>query len=65
MQDTILIAKILLTSAKKKKLIINMLNAEVTQICNATNVLLKYNWYLNLINNEVAIDIVLQSINKY
>ena len=64
-QDVILIAKILVGSAKKKKLIIDMPNMEVTQKCNATNVLLKYNWYLNPTDDEVVVNLELQSIKKY
>lgn len=45
MQNIILIAKVLDDSTKKKLLIIDISNVEVTQICNATNVLLKYNWH--------------------
>lgn len=64
-QDTILIVKILITSIKKKTFIINVPNIEVTQVYNIINILLKYNWYLDLINNKVAIDLELQSIKKY
>lgn len=64
-QDTILIVKILITSIKTKKFIINMPDIKVTRIYNTINILLKYNWYLDLINNKVAIDLELQSIKKY
>ncbi len=43
MQDVILIAKILVGSAKRKQLVVDTPDAEVTRVCNATNVLLKYN----------------------
>ena len=65
MQDAILIAKIPVRSDKKKELIVNMPDIEVTQICNTTNILLKYNWYLDFIDNKAAIDLGLQSIKKY
>ena len=42
-QDAILIAKILVGSVRKKELIIDMPNVEVTRVCSTTNVLLKYN----------------------
>ncbi len=42
-----------------------MPNAEVMRVCNATNDLLKYNWHRNPIDNEVALDLGLQSIKKY
>lgn len=43
MQDTILIAKILVRSAKKKELVVDIPNAKITCVCYSTNVLLKYN----------------------
>lgn len=42
-----------------------MPNAEVTKICWITNILLKYNQHLNLMDNEVAVDLKLQNIKKY
>ena len=42
-----------------------MLDIEVTQVYNATNVLLKYNWHLDPIDNEVAVDLGLQNVKKY
>lgn len=41
----------------KKQLVINIFNIKVILICNITNVLLKYNWYLNLTNNKVIVDL--------
>lgn len=41
----------------KKKLGIDMPNAKIIWIYIITNVLLKYNWYLNLINNEDVVDL--------
>lgn len=35
------------------------------QVCSTTNILLKYNWHLNLTNNEAAVGLELQSIKKY
>ena len=32
-------------------------DAEVTQVCSTTNVLLKYNWYLDPMENEAAVDL--------
>ncbi len=65
MQDAILIAKVLDGSAKRKQLVIDTPDAEVTWIYSATNVLLKYNWHLNPTDNEAAIDLGLQSVKKY
>ena len=65
MQNVILIAKIPVGSAKKKKLVVDTLDAEVTRICSATNVLLKYNWHLDLMDDKTAVDLGLQSIKKY
>lgn len=42
-----------------------MSNKKITQICNLTNMLLKYNWHLNLINNEITINLKQQNIKKY
>ena len=57
MQDAILMAKILDGSAKKKQLVINTPNKKGIWVCSTTNVLLKYNWYLNLIVNKAAVDL--------
>ena len=65
MEDVILIAKVPVGSAKKKELVIDKSDAEVMRVWNATNVLLKYNWHLDPIDNEAAIDLGLQSIKKY
>lgn len=42
-QDTILMPKVVNSSDTKKQPVINTLDIEVMQICNTTNVLLKYN----------------------
>ena len=34
-------------------------------VCGAINILLKYNWHLNPTDNEIAIDLGLQSVKKY
>lgn len=34
-----------------------MPNTEIAQICNVTNILLKYNWHLNLTDNEAVMDL--------
>lgn len=40
-------------------------NAEVTRICSATNILLKYNCPLNLIYNKAAVNLELLDVEKY
>ena len=65
MQNAILIAKVLFGSTKKKEIVVNTPNAEIMQLCSITNVLLKYNWHLNLTDNEAAINLELQSVKKY
>ena len=64
MQDVILIAKIPVGNTTKKELVIDMPDVEVTRICSATNVLLKYDWHLDFMDDEVARDLGLQSIKK-
>ena len=51
--------------AKKKEIVIDTPDAEVTRVCSATNVLLKYNWHFDLTENEATMDPRLQSIKKY
>lgn len=46
----------------KKELIINIFNIKVIQIYNIINILLKYNWYLDLIDNKIAMNLGLQNI---
>ncbi len=65
MQNSILIAKVLDGSTKKKQLVVDMANAEITRVCSATNVLLKYNWHLNPTDDKAAIDLGLQNVKKY
>ena len=65
MKDVIIIAKVLIRSAKKKELVVDIPDAEVTRVCSATNVLLKYNWHLDPTDNEAAMDLGLQSVKKY
>ncbi len=65
MQDAILMAKVLDGSAKRKDLVVDTPDAEVTRVCRATNVLLKYNWHLNPTDNEAAVDLGLRSVKKY
>ncbi len=50
-------AKVLDGSAKKKQLVIDTPDAEVTRVCSATNILLKYNWHLNPTDNEATVDL--------
>lgn len=49
----------------KKELVIDIYDVKVIRVCSATNVLLKYNWYLNLTNNKAATDFKLQNVEKY
>lgn len=41
-----------------------MPDTEVGWICSVTNVLLKYNWHLNPIDNKVVVDLGLQNVKK-
>ena len=63
MQNAILIAKIPVESAKKKEIVVDMANVEVTRICSVTNVLLKYDWHLDPTDNEAPVD--LKNVKKY
>ncbi len=65
MQDAILMAHVLYRSGKRKQLVVDTPNAEVTRVCSATKDLLKYNWYLNQTDNKAAVNLGLQSIKKY
>ncbi len=58
-------AKVLDKSVKRKQLIVNTPDAEVTRVCSATNLLLKYNWHLNPMDNEAAMNLRLQTVKKY
>lgn len=42
-----------------------MSDTKIIQVCNAINILLKYNWNLNLTDNKKSVDLELQSIKKY
>lgn len=42
-----------------------MSEAETIWICSTINILLKYNWYLDSMDNKAAIDLGLQSVKKY
>ena len=42
-----------------------MPDAEVTRVCSATNILLKYNWHLDLTDNKAVVNLRLLSIKKY
>lgn len=50
---------------KKKELGINIFNIEIMQISSITNILLKWKWHLNPINNKIAINLELPSVKKY
>ena len=54
-----------LLGVSKKELVVNTLDVEVTRIYSATNMLLKYNWHFNPMNEEVVMDLELQSVRKY
>ncbi len=58
-------AKISDGSAKRKQLVVDTPNTEVTQVYSATNVLVKYNWHLNPTDDKAAIDLGLRSVKKY
>ena len=49
----------------KKDIVVDTPDAEVTRVCSATNVLLKYDWHLDPTDNEAAVDLGLQSVKKY
>lgn len=63
-QNAIFIVKISAESIKKK-IIVNMLYVKVTRIYNIINNLLKYNWYLDFMDNITIINLRLQNIKKY
>lgn len=42
-----------------------MTNTEITLVCNATNMLLEYNQYMDPTDNEAAMNLKLQSVKKY
>ena len=48
----------------KKKLAIDMPDIEVMQIYSVINILLKYNWHLDPIDNKTAVDLGLQNIKN-
>lgn len=52
-------------SIAKKGLVIDIPDVKITRVYSTINVLLKYNWYLNLMKNKTIIDLGLQSISKY
>lgn len=59
------IAKVSVKSPKKQ-VVISMANIKVTEVCDATNVLLKYNLHLNFIDdNKIALELEMASIKKY
>ncbi len=65
MQNTILIAKVLVKSVKKKELIVDTSDAEIIRVYNTIIVLLKYNWHLVLMNDKATVDLRLQNVKKY
>ena len=42
-----------------------MPDAEIMRVCNTINVFSKYNWYLDLMDDETAVYLGLQNIKKY
>lgn len=42
-----------------------MPDIQVTKICSRSNLLLKYHWYLDPTDNQGAVDLGLQNIQKY
>lgn len=65
MQNTILIAEILIKSASKKEFFMAILDAKIMQVWSAINFLLKYNWHLNFMDNKAMVDLELRKIEKY
>ncbi len=63
-QDAMLIAKVLDGSAKRKQLVVDTPNIEVTGVCNVTNVLLKYNWHLNPTDDEAVVDLACEALKN-
>ena len=55
MQDVILIAKVAVRSTKKKELVVDTPDAKITRVCSATNIMLKYNWHPDLMDNKAAV----------
>ncbi len=49
----------------KKQLVVDTPDTKVMRVCSATNVLLKYNWHLNPMDNKAVVDLGLQSVKKY
>lgn len=64
MQNAIFIVKIPVRR-DKKKIVIDISDVEVIQVYNITNILLSYNWHLNPINNQAAINLKLQNVKNY
>lgn len=52
-------AKVIDKNIKKKQFVVNMTNMEITRVYSITNVLLKYNWYLNFTSNRAVVDLEL------
>lgn len=65
MQNAIFIAKISFGSAKNKAIIIDISNAEIIQICNIINILLKYNFPLDWKWGKHIVNLGLQNIKKH
>ncbi len=57
MQDAILMAKVQDRSAERKQLVVDTPDVEIMRVCNATNILLKHNWHLNLMDDEAVVDL--------
>lgn len=57
--------KVSVGSIKKKEIVVDMPDIEVTQVGNTTNMLLKYNWHLDSTDNKIAVNLKLQSVKNY
>lgn len=48
---------VLLGNVEIKELVADTPNAEVIRVYSATNISLKYDWHLNHMDNEAAVDL--------
>lgn len=49
----------------KNQFIIDISNNKIMRICNIRNILMKYNWRLNHLDNKAIVDFEMQNIEKY
>lgn len=45
-------------------IVVNIPDVKVTRVGSGTNILLNHNWYLDLSDNKVVVDLRLQSVKK-